>query len=68
MSKSLGNISVNSAVGLLFIDMDCPRNIVTLGTSEPSKYAPRPGYQPPEPAWNGFEDYVHPRQKTPDGL
>jgi predicted pyridoxine 5'-phosphate oxidase superfamily flavin-nucleotide-binding protein len=104
MFKSLGNILVNSAVGLLFIDMgdkprrlrvngiagvsdadplmqrfagaqllvrvkaraifpNCPRNIVTPGTSEPSKYAPRPGYQPPEPAWKGFEDfkdYVHP--------
>lgn len=112
MFKSLGNILVNPAVGLLFIDTvdkprrlrvngmafvsredplmqrfagaqllvrvkvraifpNCPRYIVTPGTSEPSKYAPRPGYQPPEPAWKGFEDfkdYVHPRQKTPDGL
>ncbi len=49
---------------------NCPRYIVTPGTSEPSKYAPRPGYQPPEPAWKGFDDFkdvVHPRQKTPDG-
>jgi len=112
MFKSLGNILVNPAVGLLFIDMvdkprrlrvnglafvsredplmqrfagaqllvrvkvraifpNCPRYIVTPGRSEPSKYAPRPGYQPPEPAWKGFEDfkdYVHPRQKAPDGL
>jgi predicted pyridoxine 5'-phosphate oxidase superfamily flavin-nucleotide-binding protein len=110
MFKSLGNILVNPAVGLLFIDMgekprrlrvngrasvsrddplmrrfagaqllvrvkaraifpNCPRYIVTPGT-EPSKYAPRPDYQPPEPAWKGFDDfkdYIHPRQKTPKG-
>lgn len=50
---------------------NCPRYIVTPGATEPSTYAPRPGYQPPEPAWKGFDDfkdYVHPRQKTPDGL
>jgi len=49
---------------------NCPRYIVTPGAGEPSKYAPRPGYAPPEPAWKGFDDfkgYVHPRQKTPDG-
>jgi predicted pyridoxine 5'-phosphate oxidase superfamily flavin-nucleotide-binding protein len=111
MFKSLGNVLVNPAVGLLFIDMgekprrlrvngtarvvrddplmqrfsgaqllvrvkaraifpNCPRYIVTPGTSDPSKYAPRPGYEPPEPAWKGFDDfkgYIHPRQTTPDG-
>lgn len=111
MFKSLGNVVVNPAVGLLFIDMgekprrlrvngtarvvrddplmqrfagaqllvrvkarvifpNCPRYIVTPGTADPSKYAPRPGYEPPEPAWKGFDDfkgYIHPRQKTPDG-
>jgi predicted pyridoxine 5'-phosphate oxidase superfamily flavin-nucleotide-binding protein len=49
---------------------NCPRYIVTPGTTGPSKYAPRPGYQPPEPAWKGFDDfkdYIHPRQKTPNG-
>ncbi len=49
---------------------NCPRYIVTHGADEPSKYAPRPGYAPPEPAWKGFDDfkaYVHPRQKRPDG-
>ncbi len=49
---------------------NCPRYIVTPGTADPSKYAPRPGYEPPEPAWKGFDDfkgYVHPRQQTPDG-
>ena len=36
----------------------------------PSKYAPRPDYQPPEPTWKGFDDfkdYIHPRQPTPNG-
>ena len=49
---------------------NCPRYIVTPGTADPSTYAPRPGYAPPEPAWKGFDDfkdYIHPRQKTPDG-
>ena len=49
---------------------NCPRYIVTPGAGEPSTYAPRPDYQPPEPAWKGFDDfkdYVHPRQATPKG-
>lgn len=49
---------------------NCPRYIVTPGVAEASKYAPRPDYQPPEPAWKGFDDfkdYVHPRQPTPKG-
>ena len=49
---------------------NCPRYIAGPGAPEPSKYTPRPGYTPPEPAWKGFDDfkgYVHPRQKTPDG-
>ncbi len=49
---------------------NCPRYIAGPG-AEPSKYAPRPGYTPPEPAWKGFDDfkdYIHPRQKTPDGM
>lgn len=49
---------------------NCPRYIVTPGTAEASKYAPRPGYEPPEPTWKGFDDfrdYIHPRQKTPSG-
>jgi uncharacterized protein len=49
---------------------NCPRYIVTPGAAEPSPYAPRPGYTPPEPAWKGFDDfkgYIHPRQKTPEG-
>ena len=46
---------------------NCPRYIVTPGVAEPSKYAPRPDYQPPEPAWKGFDDFkdhIHPRQPT----
>ena len=49
---------------------NCPRYIVTPGGEEPSTYAPRPDYQPPEPAWKGFDDfkdYIHPRQPTPNG-
>jgi uncharacterized protein len=45
---------------------NCPRYIPS--TEGPSQYSPRPGYEPPEPAWKGFDvfkDYVHPRQKTP---
>jgi predicted pyridoxine 5'-phosphate oxidase superfamily flavin-nucleotide-binding protein len=108
MFKSLGNILVNPAVGLLFIAMhgkpqrlrvnghatvshedqmlartvgaqlivrvavgaifpNCPRYIPTMQLIEPSIYAPRPGCEPPEPAWKGFsdfKDYVHPRQPT----
>ena len=49
---------------------NCPRYIVAPGSTEPSSYAPRPGYQPPEPAWKSFDDfkdYVPARQKTPEG-
>src|SRR5262245_58340269 len=49
---------------------NCPRYIVTPGSEEPSKYSPRPGYDPPEPTWKGFDDfkdYIHPRQPTPTG-
>jgi uncharacterized protein len=36
----------------------------------PVAYAPRPDHQLPEPAWKAFDDfkdYIHPRQKTPNG-
>ena len=49
---------------------NCPRYIVTPGSAAASKYAPRPGHEPPEPAWKAFDDfkdYIHPRQKTPSG-
>jgi predicted pyridoxine 5'-phosphate oxidase superfamily flavin-nucleotide-binding protein len=49
---------------------NCPRYIPKLTLSEPSVYAPRVGYQPPEPKWKSFpefKDYVHPRQPTCQG-
>jgi len=49
---------------------NCPRYIVRPGSEEPSEYAPRPDYTPPEPAWKNFDDfrdYIHPRQETPNG-
>ncbi|HKA74849.1 MAG TPA: pyridoxamine 5'-phosphate oxidase family protein [Xanthobacteraceae bacterium] len=49
---------------------NCPRYIPTLQFVEPSIYAPRPGCDPPEPAWKSFpdfKDHVHPRQPTSRG-
>ncbi len=46
---------------------NCPRYIPTMQLTEPSIYAPRPGCEPPEPAWKSFadfKDHVHPRQST----
>jgi predicted pyridoxine 5'-phosphate oxidase superfamily flavin-nucleotide-binding protein len=46
---------------------NCPRYIPTMELAEPSIYTPRPGIDPPEPAWKGFDafkDCVHPRQPT----
>ena len=46
---------------------NCPRYIPTLQLIEPSKYAPQPRCETPEPAWKDFADfknYVHPRQST----
>jgi predicted pyridoxine 5'-phosphate oxidase superfamily flavin-nucleotide-binding protein len=46
---------------------NCPRYIPTMELAEPSSYAPRPGIDPPEPAWKGFDtfkDVVPPRQPT----
>ena len=107
MFKSLGNVAVNTHVGLLFIAMgekpkrlrvngdavvhrehpmlqnfpgaqmlisvtaraifpNCPRYIPS--ADGPSPYSPRPGYEPPEPAWKSFDvfkEFVHPRQPTP---
>lgn len=108
MFKSLGNVSVNAQVGLLFIAMygkaqrlrvngiarisrddplldeivgaqlivrvhaeaifpNCPRYIPALELVEPSAYLPRPGVEPTEPAWKGFDlfkDVVPPRHPT----
>ena len=49
---------------------NCPRYIPALQLVEPSVYAPRPGCDPPEPAWKSFSDFkdhVHPRQPTAKG-
>jgi predicted pyridoxine 5'-phosphate oxidase superfamily flavin-nucleotide-binding protein len=46
---------------------NCPRYIAKMTLAEPSVYAPRPGIDPPEPAWKSFSDFqdvVHPRQPT----
>jgi predicted pyridoxine 5'-phosphate oxidase superfamily flavin-nucleotide-binding protein len=46
---------------------NCPRYIPTLQLTDPSIYAPRPGCDPPEPAWKDFDDFrdcIHPRQPT----
>ena len=34
---------------------NCPRYIHRMGAAEPSKYVPRDGYEPPEPAWKRFD-------------
>jgi predicted pyridoxine 5'-phosphate oxidase superfamily flavin-nucleotide-binding protein len=49
---------------------NCPRYIPALQLVEPSKYVPRPGEDPVEPAWKSFgdfKDYVHPRQPVSKG-
>ncbi len=46
---------------------NCPRYIPDMQLVDASVYAPRSGYQAPEPAWKDFEvfrDCVHPRQPT----
>ena len=46
---------------------NCPRYIPVMELKEPSVYAPRPGADPPEPAWKNFDafkDCVHPRHPT----
>jgi hypothetical protein len=46
---------------------NCPRYIPSMQLSDPSIYAPRPGRDPPEPAWKEFDDFrdcVPPRQPT----
>jgi len=98
MFKSLGNLSVNPHVGLLFIAMhgtlkrlringtaridrddlmlgetvgaqlivrvqaevifgNCPRYIPSLTLAEPSKYVPKLGILPVEPAWKSYDAY-----------
>jgi predicted pyridoxine 5'-phosphate oxidase superfamily flavin-nucleotide-binding protein len=49
---------------------NCPRYIPKMQLAEPSVYVPKPGCDPVEPAWKGFDifkDYIHPRQPTARG-
>jgi len=49
---------------------NCPRYIPAMQMIDPSIYAPRSGYDPPEPAWKDFDDFkdcVPPRQPTFNG-
>ena len=46
---------------------NCPRYIPDMQLIDPSICAPRAGFDPPEPAWKGFDsfkDCIHPRQPT----
>ena len=46
---------------------NCPRYIPDMQLIDPSIHAPRPGCDPPEPAWkefDSFKDCIHPRQPT----
>lgn len=45
---------------------NCPRYIHTMQSGEMSVYAPREGYEPPEPAWKGrpeFCDVLPPKRQ-----
>jgi hypothetical protein len=49
---------------------NCPRYIPKLQLTEPSVYAPRPGYELSEPAWMGFDafkDVIYPRSRPGRG-
>jgi hypothetical protein len=49
---------------------NCPRYIPRMQFIEPSKFAPQPGVEFPEPEWKSFPDFapiIHPRQKTYPG-
>lgn len=50
---------------------NCPRYLHRMQLVEPSAYAPRDGYSPPEPAWKGFpafRDVVPPPRRAPGGV
>ena len=56
-----------SQVAARVIFPNCPRYIPDMQLVDPSVYAPRPGYEAPEPAWKDFDvfkDCIHPRQPT----
>jgi len=66
LAKTVGAqlmVRVNARV----IFPNCPRYIPDMQLVDPSVYAPRPGVEPPEPAWKDFDsfrDCIHPRQPT----
>jgi uncharacterized protein len=66
LAKTVGAqlmVRVNARV----IFPNCPRYIPDMDLVDPSVYAPRPGVEPPEPAWKDFDsfrDCIHPRQPT----
>jgi predicted pyridoxine 5'-phosphate oxidase superfamily flavin-nucleotide-binding protein len=46
---------------------NCPRYVPSMQMVEPSTYTPRPGREPPEPAWKSFPEFsdaVPPRRPT----
>ncbi|WP_295641128.1 pyridoxamine 5'-phosphate oxidase family protein [uncultured Methylibium sp.] len=48
---------------------NCPRYIHKMAMIEASVYAPRTGYEPPVPAWKGFDvfrDALPPRDRPPE--
>ena len=47
---------------------NCPRYIPTMQLTDPSIYAPRPGCDPPEPAWKDFDDFRRLRPPAPTDL
>jgi uncharacterized protein len=68
LKKSFAGAQLLVRVKTRAIFPNCARYIATPGADEPSKHAPRPHYQPPEPAWKSAEDFKDymPRQPTPE--
>ena len=66
LARTVGaQLMVRVAARVIF--PNCPRYIPDMQLVDPSICAPRPGYQPPEPAWKDFDsfrDCIHPRQPT----
>ncbi|MBX3571308.1 MAG: pyridoxamine 5'-phosphate oxidase family protein [Mesorhizobium sp.] len=66
LAQTVGaQLIVRVAVRAIF--PNCPRYVPSMELVEPSVYAPRPGTEPPEPAWKEFDafmDVVPPRRPT----
>ncbi|MBR1210021.1 pyridoxamine 5'-phosphate oxidase family protein [Bradyrhizobium sp. JYMT SZCCT0180] len=66
LASTIGaQLIVRVAARVIFLN--CPRYIPDMQLNDPSVYAPRAGYEAPEPVWKGFDsfkDYVHPLQPT----